>query len=67
MSWMLCAQYLGAGVEIIHVIPLDDLREHQVDIYCYCFPTLDQQEERVIVHNAADGREAFERGERQPS
>lgn len=47
-----------------HVVPLEDLREHDPDRACWCKPVLD---EGVIVHNAMDGREAFETGERKPS
>lgn len=65
MTWLTCpSQYLGVGVSVIHVLPLNDLREHQEDVACWCKPKPDAEDERVIVHNAADGRESFERGER---
>jgi hypothetical protein len=47
-----------------HVVPLHDLREHEVNGSCWCKPTLD---EGVWLHHSMDGREAFETGERQPS
>ena len=53
--------------EAIHVIPLNDLRDH-VDVKeCWCKPIADCDYENIFVHNALDGREAFERGERLPS
>lgn len=53
-----------------HVVPLNDLREHQANGSCFCKPTLDVADvygPGVWVHNSMDGREAFETGERQPS
>jgi hypothetical protein len=47
----------------IQVIPVNDLREHSL-ADCWCQPFDD---EGVLVHNSADGREFFERGERKPS
>lgn len=40
------------------VTPIDDLREHVVGINCWCHPFMDQE---VLVHNALDGREKYER------
>ena len=47
-----------------HVVPLNDLREHEANGSCWCKPTLD---EGVWLHHSMDGREAFETGERLPS
>lgn len=49
-----------------HIIPMDDDKEHQVSLECWCCPELDE-EDNLIIHNSADGRELFERGERKPS
>lgn len=46
------------------VSPLDDLRAHGSGMRCWCNPFMDGD---VIVHNALDGREKYERGERKPS
>lgn len=54
----------------VHVVPLYDTREHEVDMHCWCNPTLDIDEDGstdVFVHHSADGREAFEHGQRTPS
>ncbi len=48
----------------VHVVPLEDLREH-VPQDCWCCPTID--EDNIVIHNALDEREKFERGERKPS
>lgn len=47
-----------------HVIPLDDLREHDCNEDCWCRPI---EDEGVYIHNSMDGREKFEIGERKPS
>jgi hypothetical protein len=52
-------------MDIVHVIPLNDLREHVELDTCWCNPML--LEDGLIVHNAMDGRELFETGERKPS
>jgi len=48
----------------IHVIPLNDLREHEETRDCWCEPrkTREPYEEAdiVVVHHAADGRELVE-------
>jgi hypothetical protein len=46
-----------------HVYPLDDLKEHVAARDCWCDPECN---EGVWVHNAADGRELYERKERKP-
>lgn len=48
-----------------HIIPVGDLREHESD-ECWCRPAEDEEEPGLWNHNALDGREAYERGERQP-
>lgn len=47
-----------------HIVPLNDLRDHQTNGSCWCKPTLD---DGVWLHHSMDGREAFETGERLPS
>ena len=61
MMWGL---FQKPGTLEIHVIPLEDLRPHDCDMGCWCIPVEDEQEAAVNRHNAMDGREAFERGER---
>lgn len=50
-----------------HAIPDDDLRVHEVyaDRPCWCRPVVNEY--GTFMHNALDGREAFETGERLPS
>jgi hypothetical protein len=52
-----------ADENLMHVMPLDDLREHQLTLECWCRPVLDE----VVIHNSMDGREEYERGERKRS
>lgn len=43
----------------VHVVPLDDLREHAIARTCWCHPF---DEDGICVHDALDGRVAYERG-----
>jgi hypothetical protein len=58
---------------IYHVYPTNDIREHVVrnshhQPPCWCDPELQIEGMGVVlVHNSADGREAFETGERKLS
>ena len=42
-----------------HVVPTNDLREHEMTAQCWCRPTVD---EYVIIHNSMDERESYEQG-----
>ena len=47
----------------VHVLPIDDLREHEETRQCWCRPRLLQdapEDAVVIVHAALDGRELYE-------
>ena len=52
--------------EAIHVIPLNDLREHVASANCWCKPTEDDGWPGVWVHHSMDRREEYEEG-RRPS
>lgn len=55
--------------EVMHVYPLHDLREHDVNSSgaCWCSPALSVAPNGVIyIHTSADGREAYEEGRRKP-
>ena len=43
----------------LHVIPIDDLREHEEAESCWCSPRLMNG---VLVHNSMDDRESHEHG-----
>ena len=43
--------------DIYHVIPVDDLQSHEESIECACKPRI---EDRLVIHNAYDGREIIE-------
>jgi len=64
---------IPAGVDadrIAHIEPVGDLREHDTGARgdCWCRPTVESHGAGwVVIHNAMDGREAFETGERKPS
>lgn len=52
----------------IHVIPVDDIKEHQTHPSCWCQPEVDFDAPDLpdpfnvvmYVHNAGDGREQYE-------
>lgn len=48
-----------------HVVPVNDLKEHELSVDCWCNPKRDEEEPEVIVHYAMDGRENYETGERK--
>jgi hypothetical protein len=51
-----------------HIVPEDDLREHDLSMQCWCTPQhMDGLKGDVIVHNAMDKRELYEQGELDPS
>ena len=50
-----------------NVFPVNDIRPHIDNELCWCKPVVDDEEPTVLIHNAMDGREAFETGERKPS
>jgi hypothetical protein len=66
MIWKLVAFPSESGHFVQHVVPVDDLREHDLMPDCWCDPAVDHIS-LVAVHNAADQREKFESGERKPS
>lgn len=50
---------------MMHIYPVDDLREHVVEgTKCWCKPQIDEEYD-VLIHNALDGREQYETGERK--
>lgn len=51
----------------LHVIPIDDLREHISSADCWCKPAQDQSIDNIYIHNSMDGREQYETGERKPN
>lgn len=49
----------------VHIVPNDDLREHELETTCWCRPTDDGG--GISIHHSMDGREKIETGERRPS
>jgi hypothetical protein len=58
------AQHPGDSECLCHVIPLQDFRPHEASAGCWCGPRPLPDAPSVYVHNALDGRELIERGER---
>jgi len=53
------------GIWRAHVMPLNDLRNHIESIWCWCKPLRDDEDNSILIHNSADDREKYERGERK--
>lgn len=51
--------------ETVHIVPLNDLREHAASKDCWCKPTEDAVDD-VWVHHSMDRREEYEEG-RKPT
>jgi hypothetical protein len=47
----------------IHIVPLNDLREHWLTRRCWCKPTPDMDDQSVVLHHSLDQRERYESGE----
>ena len=46
---------------MIHVLPINDLKEHEESATCWCRPYC-YDYEGVCVHNSMDRREEYEQG-----
>ena len=47
----------------VHVVPIDDLREHEQIEECWCSPVIEHHENGdVVIHNSMDRREEYENG-----
>lgn len=62
-KWL--ASHQRADSENYHVLPVDDIKEHNSSgQYCRCQPEIRQESEgTLVIHNAYDGREFFENDE----
>ena len=53
----------GDDVSRWHIVPINDWREHEPSCACWCNPQPDDEDDRVMLHNAMDQRDSLERGE----
>lgn len=60
-------EYEGILLLVSHVLPMDDLKDHNPNIrikdhalrsQCWCTPMID--EDGLVIHNSMDGREKHE-------
>lgn len=52
--------------ENVHVVPINDLREHVIDgTTCWCKPRVDEEMDNLVIHNSMDERESYENGRKQ--
>lgn len=47
----------------LHVVPLADLRDHDVSRHCWCRPDEDDETLGLFIHHALDQRERYATGE----
>ncbi len=66
MSWLSITSVSNAGGLVTHIVPIDDMHDHELSFDCWCCPGLDE-EHWVATHHSADGREDVGRGVRKPS
>ena len=52
--------------EALHIVPINDLREHIASTDCWCKPTEDVKFDDIWMHHAMDKREEYEEG-RKPT
>jgi hypothetical protein len=46
---------------MIHVYPINDLKEHEFNSTCECVPRVEEcNGEIILIHNSFDGREGVE-------
>lgn len=43
------------------IIPMNDLEDHFYGMGCFCKPTKDELDDRIIKHHSLDGREEYEK------
>lgn len=51
--------------DICHILPVDDVKEHQNHAACKCHPVI-AEGGLLVIHNAWDGREFFELEKESP-
>lgn len=59
-GWAAAMVYEDDGGYHAHIIPIDDLREHELHADCWCNPDEDDDEYGIWVHHALDRREEYE-------
>lgn len=59
-GWHTEAVHFEETVTILHLVPCNDLRLHQLDPSCWCQPTEDSETADYWIHNSADRRELYE-------
>jgi nicotinamide mononucleotide adenylyltransferase len=64
MTWRTVRVDPNPGVLMgqVHVVPEQDLREHDAIPRCWCRPMQNIEHPPIWVHNALDGRESYEQG-----
>lgn len=53
--------------EAIHIIPIEDLRQHEESSKCWCNPSIENDLNKdIITNNSLDERELYETGCKKP-
>ena len=51
---------MADNMTLMHVVPVNDLREHITNGECWCNPEVN--DDGVVVHHSLDQRETYEEG-----
>lgn len=50
-----------------HIIPVEDMRQHDGNSKCWCNPLIEfELYGTIVTHNSLDERELYETGQRKP-
>jgi hypothetical protein len=61
-GWVSAMVYEVDDTHHYHIVPVDDVRDHEVHTECWCNPTEDDEDPGIWVHHAMDKREEYEQG-----
>lgn len=61
-GWIAVIVHERSGSSHFHILPSNDLKDHEADPMCWCVPEEDEEDPNIWVHNAMDRREEYERG-----
>jgi hypothetical protein len=59
-GWAAAIIYEECGERHSHIVPVNDLREHELHNECWCRPDEDDDDLGIWVHHALDNREDYE-------
>lgn len=58
LGWIV---HIQGSPKDVQVVPVDDLREHEISKDCWCRPVQDPDDPWLYGHNALDQRDKYEK------